>query len=253
MNNAKETIESASGWQHARLGLIITNGVIDAIRGKLNTDEMQEILRNEDFIRKASEKITAELLNIPIDPWAGQKKKIERFYKSIFNLTIDWSKVSLPAYDEKYPRLEYVHGAFHRREYIDGYKKKFGDSSVGPNPYSQTPDSAVKTEQDHPKGNYCFAWKGTIEPDQEHLNKSYNDFCSDGNQYMIPKEGIIVAFRERFESGNMLDIKGLTRFHALDFGDCTMDMRRNGGGRFEVGFDSRGDRNSFYGPRQIRF
>jgi len=252
MNDAKNKI-LASGAQCARLGLTISNGVIDATDGRFTSNEMQEILKNEDFIREASKKIVSELLNIEIDPWATQKKKIERFYKSIFNLTIDWSKVTLPLYGEKYPRLEYVHSAFSRTRYIEGYKKKFGDNSVASNSCSQNPDSAVKVEQNRPEGNYCFAWKGTIEPDQEHLNKSYNDFNADRNQYMIPKEGIIAAFRERFESGSMLDVKGLTRFHALDSVGCAVGMYRLGDGQFRVRYDDRDSRDSDRGPRQVRF
>lgn len=250
MNEAKNP---ASGAQFARLGLTISNGVIDAIDGHFNSTEMQEILKNETFIREATKEIVSKLLGIEIDPWADQKKKIERFYKSVFNIVIDWSKMVLPVWDEKRPRLEYVHAEFNRKKYVNAYKKKFGDNSVASNSYSQDPDSAVATEQSRPVGNYCFAWAGTIEPDAEHLNKSYDDFSNDGNDYMIPKEGIIAAFRERFETDNMLDVKGLTRFHALDSGRFALGMFRDGNGRFSVNGSNRDDRDSDYGPRQIQY
>jgi hypothetical protein len=243
----------ASGAQYARLGLTISNGVIDAVDGYFTIGGMQEILKNENFIREISKRITSEVLAIPIDPWADQKKKIERFYKSVFNFTIDWSTMTLPEYDEKRPRLEYVNTEFNCKRYINAYKKKFGDNSVAGNSYSQDPDSAIHEQQDRPKGNYCFAWEGSIEPDAEHLNKGYDDFYNDGNKYMIPKEGIIAAFRERFETGNMLDVKGLTRFHALDSDGNALYMCRFALGQFDVGYGNRDGRDSDRGPRQISF
>jgi hypothetical protein len=75
MNDAKIL---ASGAQYARLGLTISNGVIDAVDGHFTVNEMQEILKNETLIRNCTSKIVSELLAVPIDPWADQKKKIER-------------------------------------------------------------------------------------------------------------------------------------------------------------------------------
>lgn len=250
MNNEKTP---ATGAQYARLGLTISNGVISTIDGHFSLEEMQQILGNEKLIESATAEVVAKLLGIEIDPWASEKKKIDRFYKSNFNFIIDWTKVKLPAFDKDYPRLEYVHADFNCKRYITAYKKKFSDNSVAGNSYSQNPDSAIDEQQEHPKWNYCFSWKGTIEPDAEHLNKSYNDFANDGNSYMIPKEGIISAFRERFETGNMLDVKGLTRFHALDSYGYALFMHRNVNGQFYVSGGSRDFRNSDYGPRQVRF
>lgn len=250
MDNAQNP---ASGAQNARFGLIITNGILDAIDGKFTVEGMQELQKNETLIRDITKKVASKILNIPIDPWADQKKKVERFYKSNFNLTIDWSKVTLPAYDETRPRLEYVHAEFNCKRYINAYKKKYGDNSVASNSYSQDPDSAIHTQQNRPQVNYCIAWAGTIEPDTEHLGKSYDDFHTDGNKYMIPKEGIIAAFRGRFSTSKILDIKGYTRFHALDSDGHVLDMHRHGNVQFHVGRDSRGSRISTLGPRQISF
>ncbi len=249
MNNAKIP---ATGAQYARLGLTISNGVINAIDGHFNLGEMQQILGDEKLVENATAKIVAKLLAIEIDPWADQKKKIERFYKSNFNHIIDWSTTTLPEYDKKFPRLEYVHAGFNCKRYITAYKKKFGDDKVSSNSYSQNPDNAIDTQQDRPKGNYCFAWAGTIEPDTEHLNKSYDDFCNDGNDYMIPKEGIIAAFRERFETGNMLDVKGLTRFHALDSDGYALGMLCYDYDRFNVCLGLRVNRYPVHGPRQLK-
>lgn len=121
------------------------------------------------------------------------------------------------------------------------------------NDYSKDIDACTKTKQFRPDGNYCITHVGTVEPDKKHLNKSYDDFCSDGNKYMIPIEGIIFALRYRFETNNMLDVKGVTRFHALDSDDCVLCMGRGGDGRFCLDWLDRDNRNAVRGPRQVNF
>lgn len=248
MDDAKNP---ASGAQNARLGLTITNGVIDAIDGKFNSDELQQILKNEDFIRNSSKEIVSMLLNIPIDHWADQKKKIERFYKSIFNHTINWSLVKLPAKDEEFDYLEYVLVKLTEDDIFNAYAKKFGKDSVWK--YYDNIRKAIKEQQSRPDVNYAFYHRGGVEPDTEHLNKSYDDFYQDGNIYMVPKEGLLSAFRYRFETGNMWDVKGLTRFHALDSDGRALRMRRSNDSKFRVGYDYRGYRYYDSGPRQISF
>ncbi|HUC88549.1 MAG TPA: hypothetical protein VMR49_00775 [Candidatus Paceibacterota bacterium] len=248
MNDAKIL---ASGAQYARLGLTISNGVIDAVDGHFTVNEMQEILKNETLIRNCTSKIVSELLAVPIDPWADQKKKIERFYKSIFNLTIDWSAVPLPTKVEGFDFLEYMAIKLTEDDIFNAYAKKFGKDAVWK--YYDNIHKAIKEQQSRPNKNYIFCHRGGIEPDVEHLNKSYDDFYQDGNSYMVPKEGLLSAFRYRFETGNMWDIKGVTRFHALDSDGRALYMSRDGFGRFCVGYGNRDYRNGALGPRQISF
>lgn len=248
MNDAKIL---ASGGQNARLGLTITNGVIDAVDGHFTVDEMQEILKNETFIRESTKEIVSKLLGIPLDPWADQKKKIERFYKSIFNFNIDWSKIMIYQKVEGFDSLEYVSRKLTEDDIFNAYAKKFGKDSVWK--YCDNIHKVIKEQQVRQSGDYSFSHRGGIEPDEEHLNKSYGDFYQDGNEYMIIKEGLIAAFRYRFETGNMWDIEGLTRFHTLDSDGHAMYMDRHDDGRFFVSYDNRDCRHFDYGPRQISF
>ena len=248
MNDAKTL---ASGGQNARLGLTIANGVIDAVDGHFTIDEMQEILKNETFIRDSTKEIVSKLLSITLDPWADQKKKIERFYKSIFNFTIDWSKIMLAEKIEGFDFLEYVLAKLAEDDIFNAYAKKFGKDAVWK--YYDSIRKAIKEQQTRPSGNYSFSHRGGIEPDAEHLNKSYDDIYQDGNDYMIPKEGLLSAFRYRFETGNMWDIKGVTRFHALDSDGNAMGMDCSGDDQFYVSYGNRGSRYSDGGPREISF
>lgn len=250
MNDAKIL---ASGGQNARLGLIITNGVIDAVDGHFTIDEMQEILKNETLIRSCTTKIVSELMAIPLDLWSDQKKKIDRFYKSIFSFTIDWSKIMIYQKVEGFDSLEYVSCKLTEDDIFNAYAKKFGKDSVWK--YYDNIHKVIKEQQTRQSDDYSFSHRGGIEPDEEHLNKSYDDFYDDRNIYMVIKEGLIAAFRYRFETGNMWDVKGLTRFHTLDSHGSALGMGRNGNGsgQFNVSTRHRGSRHSFYGPRQISF
>jgi len=248
MNDAKIF---ATGGQNARLGLIITGGVINAIDGYFTVEEMQEILQNETFIRESTKEIVSKLLGIQLDLWADQKKKIERFYKSIFNHTIDWSKVKLPVKVTGFDSLEYVLPRLTENDIFNAYAKKFGKDAVWK--YYDNIHKAIREQQSRPNENYTFSHCGGIEPDVEHLNKSYDDFYQDGNYYMVPKEGLLSAFRYRFETGNMWDIKGVTRFHTLDSVGYALYMYRDVDGQFGVSNGNRGLRHSGSGPRQISF
>jgi len=70
---------------------------------------------------------------------------------------------------------------------------------------------------------------------------------------MVPLEGIISAFRHRFETGEMYDIVGVTRFSALDHCGSAVGMGQLGNGEFNVGRNFRDSRLSNYGLRQVSF
>ena len=177
------------------------------------------------------------------------KTKIERFYKSCFQLSVDWSKVLLPEKFEDVNFLEYVLERITEDDVFNSYAKKFGKDKVWK--YYDNIRKSIKEQQVVPTGDYTFSHRGGLEPDIEHMNKSYDDFYQDGNNYMVPKEGLLAAFRCRFETDKMWDVKGLTRFHALDSDGDAMNMHRDGNGQFCVGFDYRVFRFADFGPRQV--
>ncbi len=185
-----------------------------------------------------------------ISPWADQMVAISKFYKEEFGIDIDWSNIALPGYSDERPRLELCLTSLSCKEMVQKYHVRFGN--LASNDYSQDPDSAIHTQQERPKLVwYTFAWAGTVEPDLEHRNKSYNMFKNDGNTYMVPREGIIAAYRYRCETGDMLDVKGLTRFHATGSDGGVLLMDRFDGGRFHIGSGLPDSQDSDFGPRQV--
>jgi hypothetical protein len=98
-----------------------------------------------------------------------------------------------------------------------------------------------------------FAHVGGDEPDNEHLNKSYNDATEAGLKFMTLKEGLISAFRYRFETDKMYDVKGVTRLATIDSDGCAMRMYGDDDGRFYIDGSARGNRDSGRGPREVSF
>lgn len=246
-------IDEPTGLMGTQFALNIAQGVLDAIE-EAGVTKSQMFGWDQKDLRLLSKRITKKFLGLvntkKNDPWSDQKKKVERFYKSIFNFTIDWSKVKLPVKVAGFDYLEYVLPKLTEDDIFNAYAKKFGKDKVWK--YCDNIHKAIKEQQSRPSENYTFSHRGGIEPDVEHLNKGYDDFYQDGNNYMVPKEGLISAFRYRFETGNMWDIKGLTLFHSFVIGNV-LGMRYDVNGQFSVYHDNCDHRCPDFGPRQINF
>ena len=249
----KEKFEPASPGSYARLGLVISNGIIDATDGKISKTGMKELLQNEVVVRDITKKVAAEILKITLAPRpTPEQEKVFKFYKEIFDLDIEAN--GLPAQNSNFTAIEYIDSRLTGPKLFAGmcHPKVFGES-VYKNDYSLDIDKMIREQQARPKSGYWFSHKGGVEPDAEHLNKSYNDFCKDGNKYMTPYEGIITAMRYKYETGKMLDIKGITRFHGLGHDGFVISMCCDDDGRFYMDWFIRGYQFSVCGPRQVNF
>ncbi len=208
------------------------------------------ILNDEKTLEKLTEKFCEEIFRIKADQWTEEKRRIEKFYKKFFNRIIDWSKIAVPFKKEGMNRLEVIFSDITEDDAFNAYAKQFGKDAV-----YKTYDSitkAIKEQQKRPEGNYSITHVGGGEPDM--LGKSYDDGINAGIKFMVPKEGIIAAFRYRSETGKMYDVKGLTRFAALDSDDYAMYMDRNvGNGQFFISYDDRDSRDASSGLRRVDF
>lgn len=215
-------------------------------------EQANAILRTDESkkaFQKKMKKLFGFEIELPIDTWEEQKQQISKFYLECFNITVDWVIVVIPTAVVGFKRLELILADLTEDQIFDAYAKKFGKDKVW-KAYDSI-RNAIKEQQDRPKGDYVLLHRGGLEPDTKHLNKSYDDFFKDGNNYMVPKEGLIAVFRYRFETGNMFDVKGVTRFHALDSDGDVMSMYGNTGGEFCMGWSGRGHRSAGHGPRQL--
>jgi len=248
--NPKKEVRLASGPQCATLAQMVALELTKTFEGKLTFDQAQVSItdREQLDVKKLAEKFCEEIFGIKADPWTEEKKRIETFYRKFFNREIDWSKVSLPEKIVGMNRLEYVFADISENALFEAYAKKFGKDNVWK--YYSSITQAIKSQQARPTGDYAVCHVGGDEPDM--LGLSYDDGVEKEIKFMIPKEGILAAFRYRAETGKMYDVKGLTRFSALDSDGGAMCMCRGDGG-FYVGGGSRGSRYPHYGLRQVSF
>ena len=207
------------------------------------------VLSEERKLEKMTEKFCEEILGIKVDQWIEEKRRIEVFYKKFFNRTIDWSKFSVPVKKEGMNRLEVIFSDITEDDIFNAYANKFGEDKVWK--YYDSITNSIKGQQARPAVNYAFSHVGGYELDL--LEKSYDDGISENVRFMVPKEGIIATFRHRVETGKMYDVKGLTRFAALDSSGYAMRMYRSSNGQFYISRDSCVYRDPDYGLRQVDF
>lgn len=192
------------------------------------------------------------------DLWFEERKKIETFYKKLFNLTVDWSRVSMPKpeKEDSMNRIEYISEKITEDQALKVYANTFGENSVWVYPwklYKKSVIEIIKTKQARPTGDYVISHCGGNEPDV--LDKSYN-FGLNRMKFMIPIEGIVAALRYRFETGKMMDVIGRTTFAALDFKDelaITMEISKNTEAQFHIGFCYPDAHYPINGLRQVSF
>jgi hypothetical protein len=186
-----------------------------------------------------------------VNPWQEHLDSNQKFYKEIFGLDIDMT-LALPEAPEDFVGLLYI-PQMGGDLAVKAYKKLFGDNSVYDSDYSKNIDAVIKEQQDRPIAPYWIRHRNGVEPDSEHHNKSYDDFHKDGNKYMVPLEGILFALYYRWQTKYMIDVIGITRFHALDSDGHVLRMRGDDVSQFYLDWYSRGIRRVDSGPRQVNF
>lgn len=258
MNPNEFAIKMATGPQCATLAQMVALALTKKFEGTLSFSQAQIAITDKDqfAINALAEKFAGEIFTIPVDSWTEEKRKISHFYKTCFSnkkwKNPNWEQTTIPAGDGNLKRLEFIFGEMTLQEAFDSYALYFGKDKVW-KAWSQSLTEVIDptSVQPRPKGNYAMLHVGGDEPDL--LNKSYNDGVSKSIIFMIPLEGIISAFRYRFETGKMYDVIGVTRLSAFDRNGSAMLMCGGTDGRFNVGGFDRDYRYPDSGLRQVSF
>lgn len=204
---------------------------------------MKIILTKQEILTAFNLKEPCEVEIVQPTSFAQQvlEKDNKSFYKELFNMDIENPPTAtignIALVIPKELTCEQIYKVMQTK--FDCYK------------YYDDIDKAIKNQQSRPTETYTITFKNSIEPDNEHLNKSYNDFCNDGKNYMVPKEGMLAYLYYFYKTGNMMDLKGITRFHALDSVGDAMSMYEDDDGRFHIYRGGRDNRDADYGPREI--
>lgn len=259
MNPEEMVIKLATGAQCATLAMKVAVELTKKFDGKLSFSQAQIAITdpNQLDVSKLSQKFANEIFAIPTDPWIEEKRKISHFYKTCFSdpkwKNPNWEQVTIPIPAGNLKRPEFIFiETMNEDDALDAYALRFGKDKV----WKEWREALVKiidreTVQQRPKQNYAGLHVGGDEPDL--INKSYDDGINENITFMTPLEGIISAFRYRFETKKMYDVIGITRLSALDQDGYAMRLGKGRDGEFCVDSDDRDYRNSDIGLRQFEF
>lgn len=113
-------------------------------------------------------------------------------------------------------------------------------------------------KQIRPTGTYVIGYRGGVEPDTLHRNKSYDSAMSEGLIFMNPKERMVAELRYAVPNGSYLhrhlDVKGVTITSSLaSDGSAFYACWFPSAGEFDVRGSARSRAHPGCGPRQAVF
>ena len=229
MNDSKnKKSDRPTGLMGTQFSLAVAQGVVKALEEKDVTRE-QLFGWKQKQIEEISNEVACRLLGARdislVDPWKSwgkEQEKISIFYQKLFKRKVDWSKVELPIMRYPYRKIEYIFSDITEDDMLEVYKEVFGEESVHTEFGGITKN--IHTQQLRPSKDYVVAHWGGLNPNL--LCVQYSEIISHGIKAMIPKEGIIAAFRQRFETGECYDITHATQFASL--GLEYKEIKKNG-------------------------
>lgn len=258
-NSNELVIVKATGVQCATLAQMVAVALTKKFEGILSFSRAHIAITDKKQldVNQLAEKFANEIFSIPIDPWFEEKRKISLFYKTCFKdnkwKNPNWDQVTFPVIEGNLKRPDFFFiETMTEDDAFDAYAGYFGKDKV----WKEWNDKLTKvinreTVQPRPKKNYVGLHVGGDEPDL--LGKSYDDGISEKIIFMTPLEGIISAFRYRFETEKMYDVIGATRLSALDYRGYAMRMFRGIFGKLNIRSNNRDFSLPQSGLRQLKF
>lgn len=245
----------ATGAQCSTLAGMVAVALTKKFDGQLTFSQAQKAItdKKQFDVNLFAEKFANEIYGISIDPWSEEKAKISHFYKTCFKdkkwKNPDMEHTLFPKITGNLKRPDYVFPEMNIDVAFDSYAEYFGKDKVW-KAWEKIADAMdYKSIQSRPTKDYIYLHVGGDEPDL--LDKSYNDGIYENIIFMTPLEGIISAFRYRFETRKMYDVIGLTRFSALSQNGHAMRMYKGLNSKFNVDGRGRDDCDPPHGLRRV--
>lgn len=215
--------------------------------------QAQEILTQKDAEKKLRKKISMSF-NVDIEePWAEEKTFLEKFWKVVFNYTINWDDFVLPAKTVEFPHLNIMPDGFTAEQIYSGIVNCKDFTFKKRSKYYEDIDKAIKNAKEvqvHGTGNYAWADRGTAEPDACHLGKSYDDAIAAKFPFLGPVEYLLSCAEFEFRTGKVYDVKGVTYLSVLDADGDAMDGFWDDGLGSNLSYSNRGGQHAAFGPRE---
>jgi hypothetical protein len=140
------------------------------------------------------------MMNEQLDAWV-------KFYREVFGVELDLSKLTMPAHREGFDRLLVVAEGFSCDRVYNACKQHFACWKYT----DWTLDEAVSTNDRNPaSGSYAVRIRERVEADEELASKSANDLASMQIPSITLLERLILELKYWKETGNHLDIQKVT-------------------------------------------
>ncbi|MFA4975255.1 MAG: hypothetical protein WC839_02705 [Candidatus Paceibacterota bacterium] len=140
-----------------------------------------------------------------VDEYANIREEWQKFYKTHFNWDVDFSRVIIPNRPDGNWRLLFIAKGMTMNKAFDCCKAIFKSWR-----YSDDLDKTIPTNIRTSSDNYAVWVRDDIEPDIEYLGKSTRQADADMKIGITVLERIILEIKYFSETGNHLDIKGVT-------------------------------------------
>ncbi len=175
--------------------------IVECLAEFLNFERIQYWLKNKSELKKR----LREVFSIT-DEYGTVRTEWEEFYKTQFGCDVDLSGVIIPVHPEKGSwRLLFIAKGITMNRAFEQASKLFKCWKYGDNL-----DKAISKNSRIASNHYAVWVMDGIEPDVEYLGKSTRQADPDMKLGMTCLERIIFEIKYFLETGNHLDIKGVT-------------------------------------------
>jgi hypothetical protein len=196
MNNGTNSQKPSFGQLGALAGFIV-----EFLASILNFSQVEYWLKHKSELKKK----LREVFSI-VDEFSEIREEWQKFYKTHFNWDVDFSQVIIPAMptDGKW-RLLFIPRGMALNLAFSICSKLFKSWK-----YCDNLDKAVSKNIRNPQSHYAVWVRDKVEPDVKFLGKSTRQADPDMKIGITFLERIIFEIKYFTETGNHLDVKGLT-------------------------------------------
>lgn len=219
----------------------LTGFIVDFLATLLSYEQVNYWLGKKKELKKK----LREIFSI-VDEFSEIRDDWQKFYKTYFNWDIDFGQIIIPIMptDGKW-RLLFIPKGMTANLAFEICLKLFKSWK-----YYDDLDKQISKNIRNTSSHYAIWVHDEMESDQEFLGKSTREADPEMKLGITLLERIIFEIKYFTETGNHLDVKGVTFCSGSPGTDGRVPSAYlDGGGRFRVGYYSLADSNSGYGIR----
>lgn len=198
----KQTMKNGTNFQKPSFEQLgsLAGFIVDFLATILNFSQVEYWLGHKTELKKK----LREVFSIA-DEFSEVREEWQKFYKTHFNWDVDFSQVSIPLKPNGKWRLIFIPRGMNLNLAFSVCEKLFKSWK-----YTEDLNQSITKNVRNTDSHYAIWVRDEIEPDQEFLGKSTRQADPDMKIGITLLERIIFEVKYFTETGNHIDIKGLT-------------------------------------------